>query len=344
MNMSAKERSFVLRGMSAKLKRHGQAIAQENKQQQGLAPLGKAHTTHRIEHYQVDHLGTPQELTSATGEVLWQATYAAWGNTVRIETPAFGGGDNKPFVVSASNHEREKRTRLTPHTDIAEQRFKKQTKQEAANEAGFGPRDEQQQNLRFQGQYIDQETGLHYNRFRYYDPDVGRFINQDPIGYAGGRNLSSYAPNPTGWADPLGLKPAASIGGLSPCCRLIRMKLQQHANAANSDVSGRVNGGLSPAQVGDLCAGNHWKYNMYYGTQVDAAFKARVRSDPFLLSKVTLPTTGNLQPDVRTNESGCPWFDLTTQGGWQSHVSKYASLGRGQHIKYVAPPRSYTCP
>jgi RHS repeat-associated protein len=213
INMSAKERSFVLRGITAKLKRHGQAIAKENKQQQGLAPLSKEQTTHRIEYYQVDHLGTPQELTSVQGEILWQATYAAWGNTVRIETtrPAFGGGNGndtspvRPEPVEGSNHGREKRTRLTPHTDIAEQRFKKQTKQEAANEAGFGPRDDQQQNLRFQGQYFDQETGLHYNRFRYYDPDVGRFINQDPVGYIGGNNLFRYALNPTRWVDPLGL-------------------------------------------------------------------------------------------------------------------------------------------
>jgi RHS repeat-associated protein len=42
------------------------------------------------------------------------------------------------------------------------------------------------QNLRFQGQYYDAETGLHYNRFRYYDPDIGRFVSQDPIGLAGG--------------------------------------------------------------------------------------------------------------------------------------------------------------
>ena len=42
------------------------------------------------------------------------------------------------------------------------------------------------QAIRFQGQYFDHETGLHYNRFRYYDPDVGRFIHQDPIGLAGG--------------------------------------------------------------------------------------------------------------------------------------------------------------
>ena len=59
--------------------------------------------------------------------------------------------------------------------------------------------------LRFQGQYHDHETGLHYNRYRYYDPRVGRFICKDPIGYADGLNLFAYAPNPVGWVDPLGL-------------------------------------------------------------------------------------------------------------------------------------------
>ncbi len=60
------------------------------------------------------------------------------------------------------------------------------------------------QPLRFQGQYADEETGLHYNTFRYDDPDVGRFINQDPIGLWGGDNFYRYAPNPTGWVDPWG--------------------------------------------------------------------------------------------------------------------------------------------
>ncbi|WP_205880130.1 RHS repeat-associated core domain-containing protein, partial [Lampropedia aestuarii] len=61
------------------------------------------------------------------------------------------------------------------------------------------------QNLRFQGQYYDAETGLHYNRFRYYDPDCGRFVSQDPIGLAGGLHLYQYSSNPVAWIDPLGL-------------------------------------------------------------------------------------------------------------------------------------------
>src|SRR5262249_40602069 len=49
-------------------------------------------------------------------------------------------------------------------------------------------------------------TGLCYNRYRYYDPDIGRFISPDPIGLLGGENFYRYAPNPFAWIDPLGLK------------------------------------------------------------------------------------------------------------------------------------------
>ena len=49
------------------------------------------------------------------------------------------------------------------------------------------------QPVRFQGQYYDNESGLHYNRFRYYDPDIGRFVSIDPIGLAGGTNGYGYA-------------------------------------------------------------------------------------------------------------------------------------------------------
>jgi len=60
-------------------------------------------------------------------------------------------------------------------------------------------------NIRFQGQYYDAESGLHYNRHRYYNPNTGQFINQDPIELLGGTNNYQYASNPTGWVDPFGL-------------------------------------------------------------------------------------------------------------------------------------------
>jgi RHS repeat-associated protein len=66
-------------------------------------------------------------------------------------------------------------------------------------------REEVRNPIRFQGQQADDETGLHYNRYWYYDPRSGRFISKDPIGLLGGVNAFQYAPNPTGWIDPLGL-------------------------------------------------------------------------------------------------------------------------------------------
>ena len=62
-----------------------------------------------------------------------------------------------------------------------------------------------EQPLRLPGQYYDEETGLHYNLFRYYAPECGRFVSQDPISIRGGLNLYRYAPNPLTHIDPLGL-------------------------------------------------------------------------------------------------------------------------------------------
>ncbi|WP_236478899.1 RHS repeat domain-containing protein, partial [Pseudomonas syringae] len=71
---------------------------------------------------------------------------------------------------------------------------------------------EVEQNLRFQGQYFDAETGLHYNTFRYYDPEIGRFITQDPIGLLGGFNLYGYTLNPLSDIDPWGLCETKGMG------------------------------------------------------------------------------------------------------------------------------------
>jgi RHS repeat-associated protein len=61
--------------------------------------------------------------------------------------------------------------------------------------------------VRFPGQWFDEETGLHYNRYRYYDPQAGRYISCDPIRTLGGFNLYAYAQNPINWFDPGGLCP-----------------------------------------------------------------------------------------------------------------------------------------
>lgn len=58
---------------------------------------------------------------------------------------------------------------------------------------------------RFAGQWADEESGLYYNRFRYYDSEAGQYLTPDPIGLGGGLNLYSYVPNPLKYIDPLGL-------------------------------------------------------------------------------------------------------------------------------------------
>lgn len=69
------------------------------------------------------------------------------------------------------------------------------------------------QPLRFQGQYADEESGLHYNRYRYYNPLSGRYLTPDPISIRGGLNIYAYAINPLDYTDPLGLKcPDVKLG------------------------------------------------------------------------------------------------------------------------------------
>ena len=85
-----------------------------------------------------------------------------------------------------------------------------------------------EQNLRYQGQYLDRETGLHYNTFRYYDPDIGRFTQPDPIGLLGGFNLYQYAPNGLTWIDPWGW----SCGGIT---RVRHYTNRKESNAIKQD-------------------------------------------------------------------------------------------------------------
>ncbi|WPN62907.1 RHS repeat-associated core domain-containing protein [Pseudomonas sp. P9_35] len=105
-------------------------------------------------YYHLDHLGTPQELTSHQGEVVWAARYNGYGKLTGLLH-----GDGKRL----------------------------------------------EQPLRFQGQYHDRESGLHYNRHRYYNPETGRYLTADPSKLKGGLNAYRYTLNPTGWVDPLGL-------------------------------------------------------------------------------------------------------------------------------------------
>ena len=70
--------------------------------------------------------------------------------------------------------------------------------------------------LRFAGQYYDDETGLHYNYFRDYDPATGRYLESDPSGNAGGLNLYVYATNPISLVDPFGQQASCPLPSYEP--------------------------------------------------------------------------------------------------------------------------------
>jgi RHS repeat-associated protein len=73
-------------------------------------------------------------------------------------------------------------------------------------------------NVRFPGQYYDQETGLHYNMNRYYDPEAGRYLTSDPIGLRASLNTYAYVDNqPINWFDLYGLAKSCSYWGGTNC-------------------------------------------------------------------------------------------------------------------------------
>lgn len=112
-------------------------------------------------YYQLDHLGTPQQLVTKEGTIVWSSDARAFGET-------------------QTDH-------IAPWVN----------------------------NLRFPGQYYDAETGLHQNWMRDYNPQLGRYVEQDPIGVSGGLQLYDYArQNPQRFTDPTGeIIPAVIAAG-----------------------------------------------------------------------------------------------------------------------------------
>src|SRR5581483_95846 len=118
--------------------------------------------------------------------------------------------------------------------------------------------------LRFPGQYFDEETGLHYNRFRYYSPVLGRYLSRDPVGFLAGSNFYVYAGNdPIGSADPLGLwtwsglakgvavaAAAIAVGAAVVAFAPIALPL---AIVAAGAAAGAVGGALNEALNGNFC-------------------------------------------------------------------------------------------
>jgi RHS repeat-associated protein len=99
--------------------------------------------------------------------------------------------------------------------------------------------------LRFRGQWHDVETGLHYNRFRYYDPETARYISADPLRLWGGLNLYAYVRDPINLCDILGLADPFQIGTYEDLTgpanvgdNLDAHELIRHANLEDQGITG----------------------------------------------------------------------------------------------------------
>ena len=134
-------------------------------------------------HYaiQSDHLNTPRRLIQSDGQVAWQWAYSAFGD----EQPTIA---SNRFANTALNQS-------FGTTTVPAVTF----------------------NLRYPGQYFDQESNLHYNYHRSYSATIGRYTQTDPIGLDGGWNRFGYVGgNPLSFTDPLGqntITGGAVIGG-----------------------------------------------------------------------------------------------------------------------------------
>ena len=113
------------------------------------------------------------------------------------------------------------------------------------------------QPFRLQNQYCDEETGLHYNLMRYYEPDSGRFINQDPISLEGGNNLYFFAPNTSGWTDTSGLDSKSGFGKamLDAVLQGLEQANMQRAGLGRFKVP-KPKSTPSPARTTNVCHGN----------------------------------------------------------------------------------------
>ncbi|MCL4685981.1 hypothetical protein KJ059_14655 [Myxococcota bacterium] len=134
----------------------------------------------------------------ATGDRTARYAYAGGWAPIQYATPDGASGEDV-YDVHADHLDTPKL--LTDSSGSAVWR----AAHEAFGLAALDPANTVTFNVRFPGQYFDAETGLHYNYFRTYDSDTGRYISADPIGQSGGSNLYSYAgADPSNRIDPTG--------------------------------------------------------------------------------------------------------------------------------------------
>jgi len=140
--------------------------------------------------------------------------------------------------------------------------------------------------FRLLGQYHDEETGLAYTRFRYFDPAAGRWCSPDPMGFVGGHNLAAFCGSPVEVVDPLGLT-------CDPAHKAAQL-LNDHNGSVRGAISDLNTQGLTPRQATDVLT------EMFRQSGRDVGGEQAVGPNIVLLSRRIGPS----QPVIVIDEHG----------------------------------------
>jgi len=226
----------------------------------GAIVRGEIHAVHS------DHLNTPRLMTNAQNQPAWQWAYSAFG-------------DNEPSVAARNFRDRSWAFANGELNDLAD------GSDDADNGPQFG-RKMVKLNLRYPGQYFDDESNLHYNYRRTYDARTGRYTQSDPIGLRGGWNTFIYVENnPLSMTDPLGLMGQGSGGN----ARGPRTATPAGANASvGAGFSGHtpfgfgigIDGGIARDTTGNTCFYSNVCYTVGPGMSASMGAVGSVGSGP----------------------------------------------------------------
>ena len=180
-----------------------------------------------------------------------------------------------------------------------------------------------EQPIRLPGQHHDRETGLYYNRHRYYDPSIGAYINQDPIGLTGGMNGYMYPINPTRGTDPFGLQSFDGFPGMG-AGTAERVSLGMHM----------MQQGATPEQISTALYGN--PSGGFLGSIINK-FKEGAQAGPSIGGTAVAGVGVSASTGTATDQTGLTCVTSTVCGIVGPMVGGFSSAGYATQSGGVTP-------